>query len=84
MIREQHAFQVTAVPKGADVVSIRQDAGDKTAVAFSGRQKPEYDTSSGDSCWVRQYLEWNDPAGVDMAGERIGSKLIKPRRADAA
>ena len=25
-------------------------------------QKAEYDTSSGDSCWVRQYLEWCDLA----------------------
>ena len=24
-------------------------------------QRVEYDTCSGDSCWVRQYLEWCDP-----------------------
>ncbi len=57
---------------------IWQDADDKAAVADRVRRKPAYDTSSGDSCWVRQYLEWCDPvvavpieAGIGFVAARV-------------
>ncbi len=46
---------------------IGQDADENAAVAGRVRQEPEYDTSSGDSCWVRQYLEWCDPVIAVLA-----------------
>lgn len=36
---------------------IWQDADDKSTVADRVRLESDYDTSSGDSCWVRQYLK---------------------------
>jgi len=37
-------------------------------------QKPQVDTSSGDSIWVRQYLAWNGDASVALS-ENTSSPL---------
>ncbi len=58
--KEERTVQVTAARNGLDVVLMWQDADDNAAVADRVRQKPPYDTSSADSCWVRQYLDWCD------------------------
>lgn len=50
------------------------DAMDATSLV-DGRMTPqaiEYDTSSGDSSWVRQYLEWCHPATATMAENAAG------------
>ena len=49
-----------------------QDADDKTAAADRIKPKAEFDTSSGDSCWVRQYLDWCDSAIAIPAEAGIG------------
>ncbi len=39
-----------------------------------------YDTSLGDSCWVRQYLEWCDPAIAVAARKGVGFIPAKVHR----
>ena len=59
---------------------IWQDVDGKAAVADRIRQTPGYDTSSGDSRWVRQYLEWCDPAkavSADDDGGYTGASVPK-------
>jgi len=51
------------------MVNCGDDAGDDGVGASKAWRKMEYDTSSGDSCWVRQYLEWYHPVGADLADE---------------
>jgi len=65
-------------------VFIWQDAGNKATVADKVRQELDYDTSSGDSGWVRQYLEWVHPIGAYLADDEFGSSRINVRKADAA
>ena len=53
-------------------MAIWWDGDDEPAGAETVRQTGEYDTSSGDSCWVRQYLEWCDPVIAVLAEAGIG------------
>lgn len=43
---------------------IWQDADPEEMDAPAGAPHDRYDTSSGDSCWVRQYLEWCEAVGA--------------------
>jgi hypothetical protein len=43
-------------------------------------QAAQYDTSSGDSCWVRQYLEWCHPASATPAEKAMGCLIRQQER----
>jgi len=61
------------------------DAGDDVVVgAGKAGVKADYDTSSGDSCWVRQYLECILQPGTDLAEEQLECVRIKTHQASAA
>jgi len=57
-------------------VSIWQDADSNAANVRRAAHHAEYDTCSGDSCWVRQYLEWCDPVIAVAIKSVIG--LVPP------
>ena len=59
------------------------DIGDDVIKASRSKWSVDFDTSSGDSCWVRQYLEWNLPVDADLITEAIGSKRINVRQVHA-
>lgn len=56
--------------------------GDADNDAFGTNElgkKADYDTSSGNSFWVRQYLEWCESAGDDWPqGRRHSNLVIEP------
>jgi len=57
-------------------VLIWNDTGDADlADVCTAAQAGQYDTSSGDSCWVRQYLEWCQPMSAILARNAKGCEL---------
>ena len=53
---------------------IWQDADDYVVHAELSRLKPDDNASSGDSCWVKQYLDWCDPPNANPMERAIGCR----------
>jgi hypothetical protein len=59
-------------------MSILGDAAGAAARVGLVTLRADFDTSWGDSRWVRQYLEWNVSAGADLADQPRPFPILEP------